>query len=204
MKRSKNIDLNLMRKGSRKRAFCGSLAIGLAATALASCSSQEEVQVASSPEECASTTELTLVECEAAYQRAQAEAERTGPKYTSSSQCETEFGRGQCMQSNTGGFFMPMMTGFMIGRMMSGGSSYGGAAYNPVYRYSNPYSSQNNRIMTADGTVIGKAGQRSYRVNKSTMKPKPSVTRTVSRGGFGAMASAKSSWGRGKSGGWGG
>jgi uncharacterized protein YgiB involved in biofilm formation len=204
MKRSKHIDLDLMRKGAKKRSFCGPLAIGIAVTALASCSSQEEVKVASSPEECASTTELSLVECEAAYQKAQAEAERTGPKYNSSTQCESEFGNGQCVQSRSGGFFMPMMSGFMIGRKLSGGSSYCGSAYNPVYRYSNPYSSQNNRIMTADGTVIGKAGQRSYRVNKSTMKSKPSVTRTVSRGGFGAMASAKSSWGGGKSRGWGG
>jgi uncharacterized protein YgiB involved in biofilm formation len=58
--------------------------------------------------------------------------------------------------------------------------------------------------MTADGTVIGKAGQSTYRVNKSAMKAKPTATRTISRGGFGAMASAKSSWGRGKTGGWGG
>lgn len=205
MKRSKHIDLNLMRKGTKKRAFCTPLAIGIAVTALASCSSQEEVMVANSPEECAATTELSLVECEAAYQRAQAEAERTGPKYNSITQCESEFGGGQCRQSHSGGFFMPMMSGFMIGRMLSGSSSYGGSVYNPVYRYNNRYSSQNNRIMTADGTVIGKAGQRSYRVNKSTMKSKPTVTRTVSRGGFGAMASAKSSWGGGKkSGGWGG
>ena len=62
-------------------------------------------------------------------------------------------------QSRSGGFFMPMMTGFMIGRMLSGNSSYGGTGYNPVYRYNNRNSSQYNRIMTADGTVIGKAGK---------------------------------------------
>jgi len=204
MKRSKHIDLDLMRKSSKKRAFRGPLAIGIAVTALASCSSQEEVSVVSTPEECVATTGLTLVECQAAYQKAQAEAARTGPKYTSNSQCESEFGGGQCIRSGSGGFFMPMMTGFMIGRMMSGSSSYRGSTYNPVYRYSGRSSSMNNRIMTADGTVIGKAGQRSYQVNKSAMKSKPTVMRTVSRGGFGAMASAKSSWGGGKSRGWGG
>jgi len=204
MKRTKNIDLNLMRKGGKKRPFCGPLAIGIAVTALTSCSSQEEVKVVSSVEECASKTELTLVECEAAYQKAQAEAERTGPKYNSSAQCESEFGSGQCRQTRSGGFFMPMMSGFMIGQMLSGPSSYGGSVYNPVYRYNRPNSSQHNRIMTADGTVIGKPGGSSYRVSKSAMKAKPSVTRTVSRGGFGSMASAKSSWGGGKSRGWGG
>jgi uncharacterized protein YgiB involved in biofilm formation len=204
MKRTKHIDLDLMRKGFKKRFFQGPLALGIAVVTLASCSNQEEVTVVSSAEECASKTELNLVECEAAYQKAQAEAERTGPKYNSSSQCESEFGSGQCIQSRSGGFFMPMMTGFMIGRMLSGNSSYGGSGYNPVYRYNNRSSSQYNRIMTADGTVIGKAGQSSYRVDKSTMKAKPTATRTISRGGFGSMASAKSSWGGGKTGGWGG
>ncbi len=60
--------------------------------------------------------------------------------------------------------------------------------------------------MTADGQVVGKAGRTStYKVSKSSLKPKPVVTKTVSRGGFGSVASAKSSWGGGKrSGSWGG
>ncbi len=205
MKRTRHIDLNMMRKDTKKRSFRGPLALGIAAVTLASCSSQEEVMVVNTPEECAATSELTLAECQAAYQQAQEEAERTGPKYRSTYECESEFGSGQCMQSSSGGYFMPMMTGFMIGRMMSGGSSYSGYGYNPVYRYNRPYSSNHNKIMTADGTVIGKPGQKSYRVDKSAMKSKPTVTRTVSRGGFGSMASAKSSWGGGsKSKGWGG
>lgn len=204
MKRTKHIDLDLMRKGFNKRFIKGPLTLGIAVVTLASCSSQEEVAVVRSAEECAAKTELNLQECEAAYQKAQAEAERTGPKYKSIAQCESEFGYGQCNQSRSGGVFMPMMTGFMVGQMLSGNRSYGGAGYNPVYRYNNRSSSQHNRIMTADGTVIGKAGKSSYRVDKSTMKTKPTTTRTMSRGGFGAVASAKSSWGGGKRSGWGG
>ena len=204
MKRTRDIDLDLMRKDFKKRFFQGPLALGIAVVTLTSCSNQEEVAVVSSAEDCAAKTELNLAECEAAYQKAQAEAERTGPKYNSYAQCEAEFGAGQCRQSHSSGIFMPMMTGFMIGRMLSGNSSYGGSGYNPVYRYGNRNSSQYNRIMTADGKVIGKAGQSTYRVDKSTMKAKPTVTRTISRGGFGAMASAKSSWGGGKRSGWGG
>ncbi|TFG46877.1 MAG: DUF1190 domain-containing protein [Dehalococcoidia bacterium] len=199
MKRTKHINLDMMRKGSEKGFLQRPLAI-IAITTLTACGSQEEVQVVNSVEECASKTELNLAECEAAYEQAQAEAERTGPKYSSTAQCEEEFGRGQCGQSRSGGFFMPMMTGFMVGQMLSGSSR----SYNPVYRYNRPNSSMHNRIMTADGKVIGKPGQRSYRVNKSTMKSKPTATRTVSRGGFGAVASAKSSWGGGRSSGWGG
>jgi uncharacterized protein YgiB involved in biofilm formation len=193
----------MMRKGPKKQSFRRSLALGVAVATLAGCGSQEEVKVVSSVEECATQTELNLEECEAAYQKAQDEAERTGPKYTSRAQCEAEFGYGQCGPSRGGGVFMPMMTGFMIGRMLSG-NNYG-SVYNPVYRYNRPSSSLHNRIMTADGKVIGKSGQSSYRVSKSTMKSKPTATRTVSRGGFGAVASAKSSWGGGgRSRGWGG
>ncbi len=207
MKRTKHINLNMMRKGSKKQFLKHPLALGIAVATLAGCGSQEKVNVVNSVEECVSKTELNLEECEAAYQKAVAEAERTGPKYNSRAQCEAEFGYGQCGSSRSGGIFMPMMSGFMIGQMMSG-SNYGGASYNPVYRYNRPSSSLHNRIMTADGTVIGKPGQSSYRVSKSSMNSKPSVTRTVSRGGFGAVASAKSGWGggrsRGRSGGWGG
>ena len=201
MKRTKHINLDLMRKSPQKRHLLHPLTLGVVAVTMAACGSQEEVKVVGSAEECASQTELNLEECEAAYQKAQAEAERTGPKYTSIAQCEAEFGRGQCGSSRRGGVFMPMMTGFMVGQMLSGNNSY----YNPVYRYSRPNSSMHNRMMTADGKVIGKAGQSSYRVNKSSMKSKPTATRTVSRGGFGAIASAKSSWGGGgRSSGWGG
>ncbi len=204
MKRTKHINLDIMRKGSKKGFLQRPLAIGLAVATLTACGNQEEVQVVNSVEECASKTELNRAECEAAYQKAQAEAERTGPKYNSNAQCEEEFGPGQCRQSRSGGIFMPMMAGFMVGQMLSGNNRYGGSGYNPVYRYNRPNSSMHNRIMTADGTVIGKPGQRSYRVNKSSMKSKPTATRTVSRGGFGSVASAKSSWGGGRSGGWGG
>lgn len=205
MKRTKHINLDMMRTVSKKRFLQRYLALGVTVVTLAGCGNQEEVNVVSSVEECASKTELNLMECEAAYQKAVAEAERTGPKYNSRAQCEAEFGRGQCGASRSGGVFMPMMAGFMVGQMLSGSSNYGGASYNPVYRYNRPYSALHNRIMTADGTVIGKPGQSSYRVSKSSMKSKPTITRTVSRGGFGAVASAKSSWGGGRrSGGWGG
>jgi uncharacterized protein YgiB involved in biofilm formation len=205
MKRSKHINLDMMRKGSKKQFLQRPLALGLAVATLTGCGNQEEVNIVNSVEDCASTTELNLGECEAAYQKAMAEAERTGPKYNSIAKCEAEFGQGQCGSTRRSGIFMPMMTGFMIGQMLSGNNRYGGSSFNPVYRYNRPSSSLHNRIMTADGTVIGKSGQRSYRVNKSTLKPKATTTRTVSRGGFGSVASAKSSWGGSRrSGGWGG
>ena len=200
MKRSKHIHLDLMRKGSRRPFVMRSLATAIAAVTLSACGSQEDVAVVNSVEECSANTKLSRQECEAAYQKALAEADRTGPKYRNNRNCEAEFGPGQCRR-NSGGVFMPLMAGFMVGQLLSSGNN----SYNPVYRYNNRLSSNYNRIMTADGGIIGKAGQRSYRVDSDAVKRKPRTTRTISRGGFGAIASAKSSWGGGRrGGGWGG
>jgi uncharacterized protein YgiB involved in biofilm formation len=51
----------------------------------------------------------------------------------------------------------------------------------------------------------GDIRKRNYRVNKDVYKPKPTVNRTMKRGGFGSSVRAKSSWGSsGRKGGWGG
>ncbi|MEJ2610894.1 MAG: DUF1190 domain-containing protein [Candidatus Thiodiazotropha sp.] len=209
MKRSKNINLERMRKVPEKRFKLRPIVMGVAVALVSGCSSdKQQVAVVKSPEDCAAKTELTPEQCEAAYKQALIEAERTGPKYTSRQLCEAEFGAGQCSPNSTGSSFIPLMAGFMVGQALSnrGDSNYG--SYNPVYRYQRPFSSLNNQIMTSDGSVIGSYGQRSYSVSKSNLKPKPTVTKTVSRGGFGAVASAKSSWGGGRSSGrfsgWGG
>lgn len=204
MKKSRYIDLGMMRKSVGKIPRLRPLAVAIAAVTLSACSSKQEVVVVGNVDECVSNTTLTLEQCEAAYKSAVSEAERTAPKYRSRSACESEFGYSQCRSSGHSGLFMPLMAGFLVGQMLDNRRGYGGT-YNPVFHYQRPYSNYNNRIMTADGTVIGRPGRSSYSVGKSSLKPKPRVTRTVSRGGFGSVASAKSSWGGGKrSGGWGG
>jgi uncharacterized protein YgiB involved in biofilm formation len=97
------------------------------------------------------------------------------------------------------------MAGFLINELLfDRDRRYYGGHYNPVYRYYRPYSQHHNLMMMADGTSLGKYGKRSYKVGKSATKKKPAITRTVSRGGFGSVASAKSSWGKSKSKSWGG
>ncbi|MCZ2721454.1 DUF1190 domain-containing protein [Marinomonas sp. 15G1-11] len=200
MKRSKSINLDSMRKVKSASPLMRPLTLAIASVTLAACgSSEEEVQVVSSIEDCKVSTTLTQAQCEVAYQQALQEAERTGPKYSSQAACEAEFGYDQCNRSSQGSFFTPFMAGFLVSNLLDSGRSN---RYNPVYRY--PKSGSSDRIMTADGRVIGNAGQRSYKVDKSNLQSKPTVTRTVSRGGFGSVASAKSSWGGGKKSSWGG
>lgn len=208
MKKTKNIDLSMMRKTRFNKVCVKPLALAVAAITLSACSSKEQVNIVGSVSECVDKTKLTFAQCEVAYKKAVAEAERTGPRYTDKPQCETDFGESQCYNpQNNQRVFMPMMTGFMIGHLLSNRSDsyYRGAVYNPIYHYRNPSSSRRDRLMTSDGRVVGSPGQSSYNVNSSALKPKATVTKTVSRGGFGSTASAKANWGGGKaSGGWGG
>ena len=208
MKRSKFIDIDKQRASTRQRAltkqgaltrqgsaahtFVAPVALILTAATSVACTKEEEVKIVATVEECVERGNLSQKECETAYMKAVAEAERTGPRYGSRSSCESEFGYSRCRRGS-GGMFMPMMAGFMIGRMMGGRGMY-----NPVYQYSGYNSRLNGQYMTAGGSAIGRPGQSSYKVDSASMKRQPRSTRTVSRGGFGSVSSAKSSWGGGR------
>lgn len=176
------------------------LVIAMAA-ALAACGQKkEQVTYVTSVDDCSNSTSLSVAQCEVAYKKALAEAARTGPKYQRRYECETEFGDNQCVKHNSG-FFMPLMTGFLVSSAIHQATS----AYNPVYYYSSPFSNYRNRLILSDGTVVGRRGSKSYSLpSGAASKKMPTVTKTVSRGGFGSVASAKSSWGSTRSGGWGG
>jgi len=205
VKRTQFINLDLMRK-QKSKFLLRPIALSITAALLSACGDNSEVQLVSSVEECVANTSLDFEECDIAYKKALEESYRTSPKYSSVHACESEFGSGQCVQSRDHGIFMPLMAGFMINELLfDRDRRYYGGYYNPVYRYYRPYSPHHNLMMMADGTSIGKYGKKKYKVGKSATKKKPAVTRTVSRGGFGSVASAKSKWGGGsKSKGWGG
>jgi len=205
VKRTKHINLDKMRKARSARPVLKPLAVGIAAATLAGCSSDEEMIIVTSIDDCEVETGMTLEQCEVAYKKALAEAERTGPKYPTINQCESEFGAGQCRETSSGNFFMPFMAGWLVAEALDDVDDYYRRSYSPVYRYNRPYSTYHNRIMLADGDVIGEYGKKSYKVSKAQITPKPTVSKTVSRGGFGSVASAKSSWGGGsRSSSWGG
>lgn len=206
-KRSKFIDLTAMRKVSKNFAI-KPLTLGVTTAILSACSKPPEALIVKDVDECLTKTSLDQQSCEAAYQQALSEAEKTSPKYRDRYACESEFGYNQCVQSSSGSFFMPFMAGFLINELLfDRDRRYYSGYYNPVYRYNRPYSRYHDMMMLADGTSIGKYGKSSYRINKSATQKKPKITRTVSRGGFGSVASAKSNWGGGSKGfskGWGG
>jgi uncharacterized protein YgiB involved in biofilm formation len=157
-------------------------------------------------DECKLDDKVPDSECETA-QRTALEQNQTGaPRFESLDLCEEEFGAGNCNRGNGGGsFFTPLLTGFVIGQMLDGGSRY---RYSPMYR-----SARQGVYYTGGGGGGGwlyRSGG-GYRVGREALAPPVAAPRVqtrssvVSRGGFGgraATSSASSSSSRG--GGWGG
>lgn len=198
-KRSKSINLASMRKSFSVKP----IALGIAAIFLSACGDEQEASVYTNVDDCTGANPEFAEQCQAAYEDALREAERTGPKYNSQRDCESEFGNNQCnyVQRESGSFFMPFMAGYMLSNLMSPRGYYSQPMFTSYSRYS-PYR---NRWIGADGYDFGDYRRRNMRVSENALKPKPTVTKTMKRGGFGSSVRAKSSWGSSsKKGGWGG
>jgi len=91
---------------------------------------------------------------------------------------------GMSAESHSGGSsWMPLMAGFMMGRMMSGGAGF---AQQPLFTSKNAGNPANGKFVDATGKSYGPATTgRSMNVPKTAMAPKPATTSTITRGGFG-------------------
>jgi len=122
-------------------------------------------------------------ECEANYRKAEQMHVDVAPKYSSRTDCETDFGAEKCepapQRTSTGGsVFMPLMAGYMMGNLLSGG-----ARTQPLYRS----AGDSSNFRTADNKKLGSAVGRTQVATSAAQTP-AAKTRTVSRGGFGANA----------------
>jgi uncharacterized protein YgiB involved in biofilm formation len=203
MKRSHSINVERMRK-TRKRFSVKPLTLAIAAATLVACDNVREAKIYRDTEHCIDENPDLTEACEAAYQKAKAEASRSGPKYRSESICESEFGRDNCIPYRSAdghNWFMPAMAGFLLAKVLDRNRYEASPLFTSYSRYSAGYG----QWSTVDGSRYGQRRYGSIKVPGDTFKPKPAVTKTISRGGFGSTVSAKSSWG-GSSyrGGWGG
>lgn len=163
-----------------------------------------EVSAFNSVSECVASGAFAQVQCEEAQAAAQAQDERVAPRFADESTCEDQFGQGQCSYRYSGGqsFFVPLLTGFMIGQLVNGGRGY---QYQPLYR-----SRYDDRYYTGGGAWLygGGSGRRYHRYQVGTRAITNPVTTqriqtrssVVSRGGFGGRASARGGWGGGRGG----
>ena len=203
MKRSKSINVGRMRK-SCKVFSLKPLTLAIAAATLVACDNVRDAKIYKDAAHCTEENPALWEACDAAYQKALADASRSGPKYQRESLCESEFGRDNCVPYRTTdgqNWFMPAMAGFLLAKALDRNNYDSSPLYTSYSRYSPAYG----QWTTVDGNLHGNRRYGSIRVGDSTFKSKPAVTKTISRGGFGSTVSAKSSWG-GSSyrGGWGG
>ena len=197
-KRSSSVNLSSMRKVFSAKP----VAVGVSAVLLAACSDdREEAYFFANLDECKDQYPEYSAVCQSAYSEALQEAARTSPKYNYMSSCESEFGVNQCVPyqaANGSSWFMPFMAGYMISGLFSN-RHYSSPLFTS-YSYSSPYR---YKWIGSDGYIYGEYKTRKKKVRKDAFKPKPTVTRTIKRGGFGSSVRAKSSWGSSR-GGWGG
>ncbi|EOV9616419.1 DUF1190 family protein [Cronobacter dublinensis] len=195
MKRTKQINRAMFRKSWNARHLTQVAFAVTAAFMLAGCEkSDETVQLYQNADDCAAANPGKSAECTTSYNNALKEAERTAPKYATREDCVAEFGEDQCQQVNntnnnqaaqqTGSMWMPLMAGYMMGRLMGGGGM--GFAQQPLFSSRNPASPAYGKYTDASGRNYGAAQPgRTVTVPKSAMAPKPATTSTITRGGFG-------------------
>lgn len=195
MKRKENIQKDAFRKGWRTyRLAPVALAIS-AAFILAGCEQTDEtVSMYQNADDCSVANPSMSAQCTTAYNNALKEAEKTAPKYASKEDCVAEFGEAQCtpvpaqagtaaQPTQTSSSWMPLMAGYMMGRMMGGGAGF---AQQPLFSSRSPASPANGQFVDASGKSYGAATSgRTVTVPKTALAPKPATTNTITRGGFG-------------------
>jgi uncharacterized protein YgiB involved in biofilm formation len=115
-----------------------------------------------------------------------------------------EFGEGQCQQApaqagtapenqaqaqSSGSFWMPLMAGYMMGRLMGGGAGY---QQQPLFSSKTRPARTVNIPMPAAKATAQQPG-RTVTVPKTAMAPKPATTNTITRGGFGESVAKQTS-----------
>ncbi len=209
MKRTKNINQETFRKSWRSHRLTP---IALAVSAvfmLAGCEKTDEtVSLYQNADDCSQANPSKSAECTTAYNTALQEAARTAPKYATREDCVAEFGESQCTQApaqagmvptssssettaaapqQSGSMWMPLMAGYMMGRMMGGGASQ------PLFTSKTANSPANGKFVDATGKNFGSATTgRTMTVPRTAMAPKPAVTNTITRGGFGESVTRQS------------
>jgi uncharacterized protein YgiB involved in biofilm formation len=154
--------------------------------------------------ECKLDDKVPDAECEKGHRESLAQNELGAPRFESQALCEEEFGNCYRGNNGSGNFFVPLLTGFVIGQMLDGPSRY---RYSPMYR------SRRQDVYYTGGGYGGGWLYRSgggYKVGSRALQPPVATPRiqtrssVVSRGGFGGRAALASASSSSRGGGWGG
>ncbi len=92
-------------------------------------------------------------------------------------------------QQSSGSFWMPLMAGYMMGRLMGGGAGF---AQQPLFSSKTRPALHTANIPMRQVKLRRGATGRTMTVPKTAMAPKPATTTTVTRGGFGESVAKQS------------
>ncbi|NIG62830.1 MAG: DUF1190 family protein [Serratia symbiotica] len=203
MKRTKSINQEMFRKSWRSYPMAP-LALAISAVfILAGCeNSDKTVAMYQNADDCSRSNPSMREQCTTTHHKALKEAEKTAPKYATREECVAKFGDAQCTQTpvqagvvaesqSSGSVWMPLMASYMMGRMMGGT----GFAQQPLFTSQNAASPANGKFADATGKSysVAIAGERTTTVPTTAMAPKPAVTHTITRGGFGKTVAKQNS-----------
>ncbi|RXJ74408.1 hypothetical protein CS022_02015 [Veronia nyctiphanis] len=195
MKRSTNVIRPRMRKSWAPIYPAVTVA---AFTALTGCSEEtEQTEIFEAVRDCIDNNPTISAQCHSGYEDALAQASAVAPKFSSYEDCAYEFGLDTCYRDDDNGWFMPVMAGYMFGRLSGSDRYYA----RPMFSSSYPGSNYYDEWVSDDGYSFGKKKRKSkFNVAKSFLRTKPvTKTKTLSRGGFGSMSASKSSFGKSSS-----
>lgn len=199
-------------KRSKTLALTGMMAVG--GFSLAACDSHSDnVRIADqgkpvdsyvyqSLQDCLDKKEVPANECQAAEKTAQSDAQKAA-RYDQKTSCEDVYGPGQCVPrgyaSNGNSFWGPLITGFIVGRMLDGG--WGHRGYYRDWRDGGYYTVSGGRIWTDYSSGHMRLGSRGFDPPDVIHAPPKAMSRAsvISRGGFGGRMSSfggsHGSWG---------
>jgi len=126
--------------------------------------------------------------CEHAAQTADTAHSTSAPRYKTREECIAEFGEMCTEHRQEGGFWMPLMTGFLISQMLSPGRPAAYLGSSPIYT-----SRSGQYVQSFRNAGPGVGGATGARMRPIDVTPNRAIT--VSRSGFGSMSAARSGWG---------
>lgn len=145
-------------------------------------------------QECKDKNDVPDAACETAEKNALADDGKTA-SYGEQKTCEDVYGPGQCVPrsaSGGGSIWGPLITGFVVGRMLDGG--WGGRGLYRDYRDGGYYTAGGGRVWTDYSTGRTRIGQKSFDAPDVIRGPEKVQTRSsvISRGGFGGRMASRS------------
>lgn len=146
-------------------------------------------------QECLDKKEVPASACETAEKNAKADDAKSA-SWNNQASCEDVYGEGQCVPrqaANGGGsIWGPLLTGFVVGRMLDGG--WGGRGLYRDWRDGGYYTAGGGRVWTDYSTGRTRIDQRGFDPPDAIHPPAKVQTRSsvISRGGFGGRMSSHS------------